>query len=58
VRGDVFGGKRRQPRWSELARDDAVRDELSEPARPMAADYPVFGTGPGTFETVFDLYRI
>jgi hypothetical protein len=24
----------------------------------MAADYPVFGTGPGTFETVFDLYRI
>jgi len=58
VRGDVFGGKRRQPRWSELARDYAVRDELSEQARPMAADYPVFGTGPGTFETVFDLYRI
>ena len=26
-------------------------------ARPMAADYPLFGTGPGTFETVFQLYR-
>ena len=23
----------------------------------MAADYPLFGTGPGTFETVFQLYR-
>ena len=23
----------------------------------MAADYPVFGTGPGTFATVFNLYR-
>jgi O-antigen ligase len=26
-------------------------------ARPMAADYPLFGTGPGTFEPVFQLYR-
>jgi O-antigen ligase len=30
---------------------------MSERARPMAADYPWFGTGPGTFETVFQLYR-
>jgi hypothetical protein len=58
VLGYVFGWKRLQPRWSDLARDYAVRDEMSEQARPMAADYPVFGTGPGTFETVFDLYRI
>ena len=58
VLGYVFGWKRLQPRWSELARDYAVRDEMSEQARPMAADYPVFGTGPGTFETVFNLYRI
>jgi O-antigen ligase len=27
-------------------------------ARPMARDYPLFGTGPGTFGTVFQLYRI
>jgi O-antigen ligase len=26
-------------------------------AAPMARDYPVFGTGPGTFESVFQLYR-
>jgi hypothetical protein len=58
VLGYVFGWKKLQPRWSELARDYAVRDDMSEQARPMAADYPVFGTGPGTFETVFDLYRI
>ena len=31
---------------------------MSEQARQMAADYPVFGTGPGTFEAVFNLYRI
>jgi O-antigen ligase len=31
---------------------------MYEAARPMAADYPLFGTGPGTFETVFgQLYR-
>jgi len=26
-------------------------------AKPMAKDYPVFGTGPGTFGTVFQFYR-
>jgi O-antigen ligase len=30
---------------------------MYEIARPMAEDYPFFGTGPGTFETVFQLYR-
>jgi O-antigen ligase len=34
------------------------REEMYAAARPMAADYPVFGTGPGTFATVFQLYRI
>ena len=28
------------------------------PRKPMAADYPLFGTGPGTFGTVFQLYLI
>jgi hypothetical protein len=26
-------------------------------ATPMASDYPVFGTGPGTFENAFQFYR-
>jgi hypothetical protein len=58
VLGYVFGWKTLQPRWSQLARDYAVRDDMSEQARQMATDYPVFGTGPGTFQAVFNLYRI
>lgn len=34
----------------------AGREALYAAARPMAADYPWFGTGPGTFETVSQLY--
>jgi hypothetical protein len=58
VLGYAFGWKTLQPRWSGLARDYAARDDIYEQARPMAADYPVFGTGPGTFQAVFNLYRI
>jgi O-antigen ligase len=36
----------------------AGREAMYEAARPMAQDYPWFGTGPGTFGTVFQLYRI
>ena len=34
------------------------REEMYAAAKPMAKDYPLFGTGPGTFESVFQLYRI
>ena len=57
VLGFAFGWKTLQPRWSRLARDYAARNAICEQARPMAEDYPVFGTGPGTFQTVFSLYR-
>ena len=33
------------------------RQETYDRAKPMAKDYPVFGTGPGTFGTVFQFYR-
>jgi O-antigen ligase len=33
------------------------REEMYEAAQPMTKDYPLFGTGPGTFATVFQLYR-
>ena len=36
----------------------AGRNDLYETARQMAADYPVFGTGPGTFEPLFQIYRV
>jgi O-antigen ligase len=32
------------------------REQMYDRARPMAKDYPLFGTGPGTFEAVFQLY--
>ena len=34
------------------------REKDYDRARPIAADYPVFGTGPGSFENVSKLYRI
>jgi O-antigen ligase len=58
VLGYAFGWKTLEPRWSQLPKDYAARDAIYEQARPMAADYPVFGTGPGTFQAVFNLYRI
>jgi len=35
-----------------------ARRQMCEDAQPMVADFPAYGTGPGTFETVFELYRI
>ena len=40
-----------------IEKDHQLRERMYNLARPMAADYPLFGTGPGTFETVFQLYR-
>jgi putative inorganic carbon (hco3(-)) transporter len=34
------------------------REKMFDTARQMGSDYPMFGTGPGTFSTVFSLYRI
>ena len=36
----------------------AGRNYMYETARQMALDYPVFGTGAGTFEPLFQLYRL
>jgi O-antigen ligase len=33
------------------------RNSIYDMARPMADDCPLFGTGPGTFGTLFQLYR-
>jgi O-antigen ligase len=33
------------------------RNNIYDMARPMADDCPLFGTGPGTFGTLFQLYR-
>jgi len=55
--GFALGWKTIKPRMARISEDFEVRKEMYAYARPMAADYPLFGTGPGTFETVFQLYR-
>lgn len=56
--GWYFGWALLAPRMEQLGQGFEGRDEMFDMARPMARDYPVFGTGPGTFATVFQLYRI
>ena len=46
------------PRMAELQSSAELREQMYNKARPMALDYPVYGTGAGTFATVFQLYRI
>jgi NADH:ubiquinone oxidoreductase subunit 6 (subunit J) len=55
--GFALGWKTLKPRMDHISEDVQIRQRMYEKARPMAADYPLFGTGPGTFETVFPLYR-
>ena len=53
-----FGWTTLKPRLEQLSEGFEIRQRMCDLARPMAEDYPWFGTGPGTFETVFQLYRI
>ncbi len=55
--GVGLGWAKLEPRFEEIPQGFAAREQIFESARPMAGDYPIFGTGPGTFETVFQLYR-
>jgi O-antigen ligase len=55
--GLAHEGKTLRFRMSEIVRDLEERNQLYERGRLMARDYPLFGTGPGTFERVFQLYR-
>jgi len=51
--------------WEDLARrlrneqiqDLSGRVEIYQNARQIAADFPVYGTGPGSFRSVYHLYR-
>jgi O-antigen ligase len=54
--GFGFGWKALKPRMAQISEGLAGREELYAAARPMARDYSLFGTGPGTFETVSQLY--
>ena len=56
--GWYFGWSKLSPRLEQISEGLTGREQMYADARPMAADYTVFGTGPGTFGTVFQLYRI
>ncbi len=56
--GFTLGWKTLGPRLAQLGEGFETRQRMCDLARPMAEDYPLFGTGPGTFETVFQLYRL
>jgi hypothetical protein len=56
--GLSLGWKSLKPRLGQIQEGFDGREEMYDAARPMARDYPFFGTGPGTFESVFQLYRI
>ena len=53
-----FNGHELARRFASSSQDYLVgREGTYETARKILADYPIFGTGPGTFEPVFQLYR-
>ena len=56
--GWYFGWDSLEPRMEQIGEGFQNRQEMFDAAKPMAADYPLFGTGPGTFGTVFQLYLI
>ncbi|HCL92047.1 MAG TPA: hypothetical protein DIC50_04595 [Verrucomicrobia subdivision 3 bacterium] len=56
--GYSLGWKALKPRMARLSEGFQQRERDYDRARPIAADYPVFGTGPGSFENVSKLYRI
>jgi O-antigen ligase len=55
--GFALGWKTLKPRMAQISEGFDTREQMYDYARPMAEDYPLFGTGPGTFESVFQLYR-
>lgn len=55
--GYYYGWKPLAPRMAQFHEGIEDRETMFENARPMTRDYPWFGTGPGSFESVFQLYR-
>lgn len=55
--GIYFGWASLNPRLEQLTEGFQTREHIYETARIIARENPVFGTGPGTFEHVFQIYR-
>ncbi len=55
--GIHFGWSNLQLRMIEINQDYVAREDTYQTARQIARDYQLFGTGPGTFNPLFQLYR-
>jgi hypothetical protein len=56
--GLLLGWKSLKPRMAQFSEGYQYRERMYQNALPMAADYPVYGIGPGAFVYVFQLYRV
>jgi hypothetical protein len=56
--GILLGWKTLKPRMAQISEGYDYRERMYQNAAPMAADYPVYGIGPGAFVHVFQLYRV
>lgn len=57
VLGFQLGWRSLKPRMLEAIEGITLRETMYEVAWPIAEDYPVYGTGPGTFEPLIQYYR-
>ena len=55
--GAYLGWQGLSPRLNELAEGYRMRELMYKTAWVIADEHPTFGTGPGTFEHVFQIYR-
>jgi hypothetical protein len=55
--GWFFGWHALEPRMEQIGGGYLNREEMYAAAQPMTQDFPWYGAGPGTFATVFQLYR-
>ena len=56
--GRYYGWESLAPRMEQVGEGYEIREQMYAAAQPMAKDYPWLGTGPGTFASVFSLYRL
>jgi O-antigen ligase len=55
--GIMIGWEELAPRLEMIEQSYEQREFMFNAGRQIAADNPIFGTGPGTFATVFQFYR-
>ncbi len=55
--GAYFGWDEFSERMKSFDEGLELRERIYDTARKITHDYPLFGTGPGTFDPVFQLYR-